>query len=361
MLLTVTVACKQTYLPPIVKNPPVDLVVEGFINNGPDSTWFNLTNTYQLGSDSNAAPVLGATVSVQGNDNTSYTLNQTCNTGLYTAHLPPLNPNSLYRLHITTTGGIQYASDYVPVMTDPPIDSVNFIRSNNGVNIYVNTHDPTGKARYYRWEYQETWQFTAGFEAGFKWMNDSLYNYDPDTTYTCWKTDINTNIILGTSTALASDIISAQPIVSIPLNAQQLSILYSIYVRQYAVTVEAFNWWSIMQNNTEDIGSIFGVQPTIDQGNLHCLSDSSQQVIGYVSAGTIQTQRVFITVLQVWPWDYLSGCNLKVVSQSNLTYYQSIGYLLVDYAPNNSGFLVSLKTCVDCTLNGSNKKPPFWP
>jgi len=285
-------ACKQAYLPPVVKNPPTYLVVEGFINNGPDSTWFNLTNTYQLNGDSNAAPVLGATVTVQGNDNTSYTLGQTGNTGLYTAHMPPLNPNTLYRLHITTTGGTQYASDYVPLMTDPPIDS--------------------------------------------------------------------TNIILGTSTALKSDVIFETPLVFIPLNAQQLNILYSIYVRQYAITEAAFSWWSVLQNNTEDIGSIFGVQPTIDQGNLHCLSDSSQQAIGYVSAGTLQTQRIFISNQQVYPWNYQPPCGITHLPPDSIDLYYTFGYLIVGYGPG-SLLNVSYKTCVDCTLTGTNKKPYFWP
>jgi hypothetical protein len=355
-----TLACKQIYLPPVVKNPPNYLVIEGFINNGPDSTWFNLTSTYQLSGDSNAAPVLGATVTVQGNDNTSYPLGQTGNTGLYTAHLPPLNPNTLYRLHVTTTGGTQYASDYVPVMTDPPIDSVNFVRADDGAHIYVNTHDPSGNARYYRWEYQETWVFNAAYEAGYKWVDDSMQRYFPDTTYTCWKTDNNTNIILGTSTGLTSDVISGTPLVFIPLNTQQLNILYSIYVRQYAITEAAFSWWSVLQNNTEDIGSIFGVQPTIDQGNLHCLSDSSQQVIGYVSAGTLQTQRTFISNQQVYPWYYQPPCSITHLPPDSIDLYYTFGYLIVGYGPG-SLLNVSYKTCVDCTLTGSNKKPYFWP
>jgi hypothetical protein len=358
-LLAATAACKQTYLPPIIKNPPTWLVVEGFINNGPDSTWFNLTHTYQLNGDSTAGtPELGAIVTIQGNDNTSYTLYETANTGLYTAHLPALNPNTRYRLYISTTSGNRYASDFVPLVSDPPIDSINLIHSSAGAMIYTNTHDPSNSTHDFRWEYQETWEFTT-YQATLKWTNNTLVNYGPDTTYICWKADDNTNIILATSTRLAEDVIYEEPLVSIPQDAEKLGIEYSINVLQYSLTDSAFNWWSIMQNNTENIGSIFGVQPITDQGNLHCLTDTSQQVVGYVSAGTLRTQRVFFTNAQVQPWYYQPPCNIKKVDSSGVDNWFEMGYLPVALA-NNGTYAIAYADCVDCTLTGSNKKPYFW-
>src|SRR5258708_6088910 len=149
LLVAAAVSCKQQYDPPAVANPPVFLVVEGSINSGPDSTYFTLSHTYRLADTSTTTPELGATVTVEGNDNSAYTLPQTDNNGNYGAALPVLNPNTRYHLHIITSGNKQYASDYVPVVANPPIDSVNFLQDNAGVNIYVNTHDPSGKAQYF--------------------------------------------------------------------------------------------------------------------------------------------------------------------------------------------------------------------
>src|SRR5579871_2791248 len=122
--------CKQTYLPPAIANPPNYLVVEGFIeNNGTDSTNFTLSRTVRL--DSNAyTPEAGATVTLEGSDNSSYPLHET-STGKYGNFLGPLNTNATWRLHITTTSGKQYASDYVPLVYDPPIDSINWARTDN--------------------------------------------------------------------------------------------------------------------------------------------------------------------------------------------------------------------------------------
>src|ERR1700742_5023839 len=100
--LLTTIGCKQTYLPPIVKKPPVNLVVEGFINNGPDSTYFNISTTYLLSDSTASTPITGATVTVEGADNSSYPLSGIGN-GIYGTALPTLNTNTTYRLHISTS------------------------------------------------------------------------------------------------------------------------------------------------------------------------------------------------------------------------------------------------------------------
>ena len=360
-LLATTLRCKQVYLPPVVKTPPVDLVVEGFINNGPDSTYFDLSTTYLLSDSTASTPVLGAEVTVEGSDKSSYPMGE-IGSGIYGAALPPLNPTATYRLHIITRANKQYASDFVPAIPNPPIDSINFARTNDGVWIYANTHDPTNAAQYFRWSYTETWKFISPFFASLQYINDSVENYAPNTISTCWHTDISTRVILATSTQLSRDVIYETPIVNIPLNSQQISIKYSILVKQYALTAAAYQWWSIMQNNTENIGAIFGVQPSVDQGNIHCLTDSTEQVIGYVSAGTTQSKRIFITEDQVFPWDFISPCLLDSCPTDQMGAYYHTGFLPIDWAcQNHSCLYIGWKTCVDCTLTGTNVNPPFWP
>ncbi len=360
LILATSQSCKQTYLPPIIKNPPTNLVVEGFINSGPDSTYFDLSTTYLLSDSTATTPILGATVIVEGNDNTSYPLSEIGN-GVYGTALPTLNTSTGYRLHIATTANKQYASDFVNPIPDPPIDSVNWIRSNNGVQIYANTHDPTNTTQYFRYDYQETWKFNSAFFAVLQYLNDTVQDYAPNKISTCWHTDASTRVILATSTQLSKDVINEAPIVNIPLNTQQISIKYSILVKQYAITKAAYNWWSIMQNNTENIGSIFGVQPAVDQGNIHCLTDTTEQVVGYVSAGTIRSQRIFITADQVFPWDFISPCLLDSIPTNQMGAYYTTGFRPVQWENQSHGALyIGWKTCVDCTLTGTNIQPPFW-
>ena len=44
-------------------------------------------------------------------------------------------------------------------------------------------------------------------------------------------------------------------------------------------------------------------------GNIHCLTDPNEAVIGYVEITQEQTQRIFIFNSQVSGWNYNPGCS----------------------------------------------------
>jgi hypothetical protein len=357
----VFVGCKQSYAPPAVSSPNTYLVVEGFINHGPDSTYFSLTHTFNLSDTSRVTPELNARVTVDGNDNSSFTLGENGN-GSYGGTLSGLNNSVLYRLHILTTGGKEYASDFVPLKPSPPIDSVSWTLQPAGVQIDVNTHDPQNATRYYRWDYQETWEIHSAFFAVLQYTNGVVSLLQPNTIYQCWQMDQSTQVFLGSSAQLAQDVIYQSPLVLVPRGSPQISVLYSIQVRQYALTADAYAWWQTLQKNTEQLGTLFGVQPTANMGNIHNVADSTEQVIGYVSGGTLQKQRIFITDQQVFPWNIKSDCLSMLIPPDSLDYWYHNAHLLID-AQMTPGLMydVAPSFCVDCTLTGSNQRPSFWP
>lgn len=357
-------ACKQTYAPPVIADPPTYLVVEGFIeNNSTDSTVFTLSYTVKIDS-STFTPALGATVMVEGSDNSSYPLGEVGN-GKYGAFLGALNSNVTYRVHIFTSSGKAYASDYVSLVYNPPIDSVNWVRQNSppfqGIQIYVNTHDPQNNTHYYSWKYQECWEFHSSFESNYEYVPGvGVEAVFPINDFVCWKYNNSTDILLGNSSQLSNDVIYEAPITVVPFDSQQISVRYSILVTQYALTKDAFEWWQILQKNTEQIGSIFGVQPSANPGNIHCLTDTSEQVLGYVYGGNSRSQRIFITNAQVQPWNYTTDCVEMIGYNLDLNYLWDNGYLPW-YIQQGSGTVhYAFKQCIDCRLTGTNVPPSFW-
>jgi hypothetical protein len=363
LVLAVATGCKQTYLPPVIANPPNYLVVEGFIeNNGTDTTVFMLSRTVKLDS-AVLSPESGAKVTVEGSDNSSFILKETTR-GVYSALLSSLANNISYRLHITTSSGKQYASDYVALVYNPPIDSINWVRKDNavipGIQVYANTHDPQNNTRYFRWDYQETWEYHSAFYASSYYVPGvGIKSYYPNTIYTCWRGDHSTSILLATSEQLSQAVIYEAPLVDIPLNSQQISIRYSILVKQYPLSKDAFSWWQILSKNTEQIGSIFGVQPSTNRGNLHCLTDTSESVIGYVSGGNSRSQRIFITNAQASPWNYESDC-VDIADSVNIESYLAAGYWPWEQQLSPAITHFAEPECVDCTRTGTNIKPSFW-
>lgn len=362
ILITVATGCRQTYTPPVIAHPPSYLVVEGFIeNNSEDTTFFSLSRTTVLGDTSAFLPERGAGVTIEDSTGNTWSLSE-IRPGIYGYPPFPFNTNTKYRLHIVTGGRDEYASDYVPLVSNPPIDSISWKRSDDplhlGVTLFANTHDPQNNTHYYRWSCNETWQYHVKFFATWTYINNAPAPFI-DTFYICWRSDNSPNVALASSTQLAQDVIYQAPILLIPLNSQKLQMRYSVLVRQYALTKEAFNWWQILQKNTENIGSIFGVQPSANTGNIHCLNDTSQQVIGFIAGGNTQKQRIFISNDQVQPWTYDDDCFDTLVSAGKIQQFLNSGFLLFR-VEGPSSFRISHNYCVNCTLTGTNKQPSFW-
>jgi hypothetical protein len=367
ILVILSAACKEAYEPPVISTDHAYLVVEGFINNGPDSTLITLSHTYKLNDSSQETFELGATVTVEGNDQSIYHLNEAGN-GNYAAPGLALNPAAQYQLHIVTTAGNDYRSDFVPLTTSPPIDSVNWIDGSDGLQLFVNTHDPANASHYYRWSYAETWEFHSIYFSTIRYDNGTLQVRDPEDIYYCWLTDYSSNVLLGSSTKLATDEIFEAPLLVVPQDSWHIGVEYSLLVKQYVLTADAYNFWLNMQRNTEQLGSIFSPQPSELKGNVHSTTDPTEEVIGYVSAGTLSQQRIFITPVQIPNWNtetYPNACTLHNTSldaDSLIFFFQFGGNTPIELAPPGRppGVEFSIAPCVDCTTMGTNVKPVFW-
>jgi hypothetical protein len=368
VLLFIFIGCKEAYVPPVHSSNKSFLVVEGFINNGQDSTYISLTHTFSLNDTGSVTPELHAQLTVEGKDNSSYPLKEWGN-GKYGVTSLALNNSLQYRLHIRTTAGKEYVSDYLDLKASPPIDSVSWKRTGEGLQIYANTHDPQNASHYYRWDYQETWEFHSVYYTYLQWVNDQIQPLSPDPYYTCWKYASSTTVLLSSSTKLATDEIYQSPIELIPSNSWLISVRFSILVKQYVLTADAYNYWSDLQKNTEQIGSIFSPQPFADKGNIHNVADTSEQVVGFLSAGTLQKQRIFITPGQIPDWrpGTYEDCNeTNVTRLDSLFYYLHAGNNLpIDQVetPSGSGkyqWNIAATSCINCTLIGTLAKPSYW-
>lgn len=365
LMATLEWQCVDKYNSPYQSPVTGYLVVEGYITgNGP--TQFQLSRTIPLPGDSSIPMESGAKVQVEGSDNSIYPLTEQ-NVGVYSIDTLPLNTTTKYRLRISTTDGQQYLSGYTPYQPTPPIDSISWVYNSSGVTIYANTHGTAGATGYYQWTYNETWEYNS--------PNGTSYIYDAATNSivsrtpaqlvsTCWESDSSTGIIVASTAKLAQNIIYEQPVQTIAAGSIQLSDLYSILVRQYVLTDSAYIFLTQMQQNTESLGSIFDAQPSQLTGNIQCLTTPSEPVIGWVSAGTLQQQRIFISRSQVPGWPYFASCPFPTKQVPTDSFPQYFGtFVWVPLAPAINGYAPGDQAiCVDCTLQGgTTTEPSFWP
>jgi hypothetical protein len=372
------ITCKKPFTLVLHQSDRRYLVIEGIISEN-DSTFIRLSRTKKVDTLRTVFAETNAQVTIENNADASYSLTEIRN-GTYAIGPLNLDVSHRYRLRIKTSDGKEYLSDFVPIKNAPPIDSIGFIGQSSGVKIYVNAHDDTKSTRYYRWDFNETWQFHSEYPSGYYSNGDSIKARTVDQqVYTCFGTDSSTSVLIASTTKLNKDIVSQAPITFVSASSEKVETKYSILVKQYALTSEAYEFWNTLQKNTERLGSIFDVLPSETQSNYHCISSPDELVVGYLSAGNISEKRIFITASQLpnYATQYPYGCQLDTAwlnPPRTGSYLESIliplssPYGIVNalylQPPNPFGlptsYNFSTKECVDCTLRGRRNPPPYW-
>jgi hypothetical protein len=380
LLVLLTCSCRQKYLPPVITTNSNYLVVEGIINSSSiDSTFIKLSRTVPLNNITSTKAESGAQLSIETDaGTTTYPLKELTTAGTYAAAPLNLNKTGKYRLRIITTDRKTYLSDFVPVKESPVIDSLGYSLPANGLQVYVNTHDATNNTRYYRYEYIETWQFTSAYSSAYIVQGtDFVPRAQSQRVDVCWGNNASSDVVLASTANLTQDILFQAPITIVPAASEKLGIEYSILVKQYALTQDAFNFWQNLKKNTEQLGSIFDAQPSTVNGNIHNITNSAEPVFGYISAGTVQQKRIFVHSTSLpasWGSDrsVYSKCLADTVypdptfhmySYANYFYGKNPSWLPIEPIYEKGyliGYTGSSRFCTDCTLRGTNKQPAFW-
>ena len=368
--------CRERYEPAIKPQETNLLVVQGFINSR-GQTQINLSRTTLL-SDSGIAVETGSVVVIEGDDNSVYPLVES-GAGTYLSQFNTLNSNTNYRLNIRSSNGKTYLSDWRKEIKTPLIDSITFTRPGNGIEIYVNAKDPENNTRYYRWNVDEDWEIRSEYRTNATYhlkYTTAPPTFEPeyffpdtrdfnDSLYYCWGSRKSSKIIIGNTAKLQEDRIYF-PLVKYSQGAVELSVLYSILVKQYALSKEGYEFYDKMKKNSENLGTTFDPQPSELKGNIHCLEDEREAVIGFTEVTTVEERREFISNQQLPEWNYNSGCQGEIVvplrNDTLLSAIHYAGRLPTSYNPGPLGAVIAAdKECVDCRLRGTNIKPAFWP
>lgn len=356
-------------MPDVISSPQSYLVVDGFLNSN-GVTQIKLSRTYGLSGGTTAPKETGATLYIEEETGTRYGLRESnAIPGTYLSSTLVLNPAVRHRLYLTTAAGRAYASDYVVVKTTPPIDSVTFQPAADELKIQVNTHDDRSASQYYRWEYEETWETRPLLtpELEYNKITDRLV---PITAYfpiACWSSEKSANVNLSKTTSLNEDVVSNYVLRTLPGIADRLYVKYSILVQQYALTREEYQYWELLRKNTESIGTLFDPLPSQLSGNLHCLNDDNELVIGYLGAHSMTEKRIFIQRAQLpAEWRIQSGYDdcipPNILLNTSIRSLNSIfgNYTIIPLYQVPGGYAIASKNCVDCRLRGTDVRPSFW-
>jgi hypothetical protein len=362
------------------------LVVEALINID-GNTDIILSRTSPL-SKSWIIPEEAASVTIEGEDNSIYSFAEG-DSGHYTTPALPLSADRKYRMRIITSDSKEYLSDFRHPLRTQEVDSVTYRQENDLVSFYAHSAEDTAATYYFKYEWEETWQFNSSFRTQLQYelrvaagdTQVSVVYFDPvnhsvkESIYACWQSRESTTIDLGTTESLTESKIFL-PVRTLRRDSWELSFLYSILVRQYALSADGYDFYRRMKKNTESLGSIFDAQPSDISGNIKCVTDPDEVVVGFVEFTSAKEKRIFVRSEDL-PGDvYDPGCTIYKGVGAKYPYpfanepevlkyvYDSLDLLPVNLRepiPGEIYFIMEAARCVDCTLNGSNVKPTFWP
>ena len=364
VLVSVVASCKKPYIPDVSETVNTILVVEGTIAVGINAeNHFLLSRLRPLKDTTVNDPEPGAQVAIESQTGQSWTLPEN-QLGSYTSSIS-LPSNTRYRLKVRTQNGSQYETEYLDVKRTPPIDSLTWVQPQD-VEIFAHTHDPSNSTKYYRWDYTETWEYHAYYDSNLDFVNGQVIFIPPSQwTYACYSSETSGSIIINNTTALSEDRISYQPILTLANPSPKASFKYSILVRQYGLSEDAYQFWNILRKNTELTGTLFDPQPSQLPGNIRSVSNPTERVIGFISASAVTEKRIFIrnAELSGWPVMPAEDSVCKVINAEP----NSVQFLTQDttYGPafyvTGGGLRLAKKPCMDCRRRGGSlTRPPYW-
>ncbi|WP_180754427.1 DUF4249 domain-containing protein [Hymenobacter sp. DG01] len=378
--LALLAGCIEPFAPDVVQASANYLVVDGSINSQGVSN-IRLSRTQSLNQGGPPPPETQARIYIEEEGGQRYALAEGL-AGTYTSAALALRPGTRVRLHLTTADQKEYVSEFAAARSTPPIDSVSWQAGSSGVQLYVNAHDDSRQSRYYRWSYEETWEFTSAANSVLEYQNGRLVDRKED-IYHCWASETSTTIKLGTTARLSQDVVSRQPLTLLPPTSGKLRFKYSILVKQYALTAEEYTYWELLRKNTEDIGTLFDPLPSELTGNIRCLTDAGEKVLGFVGVQSVTEKRLFITPEQLpgdwrfrtgyegcYPLDTIPQFTTTPTSGPQPSPEQVIDFFRTGIAiPVNvlykrgnptPYYLYETVECIDCRRRGTNVRPRFW-
>jgi hypothetical protein len=367
------VSCIRSYEPDILTEDEKKYVISGYVTDEQGLQTVNITITSPI-HDPKYIPAQGCLVNIIDEHGNSFPM-QDNGDGNYTNSLDLafLKTGTAYKLEVTTPEGDFITSDFDTLPHGPPVDSVYYVRDEklynpaappvSGIQFYVDLKAAPTDSRYFKWDVIETWEYHAVYP--LEWYYNGVVNHVSPPDYSrmiCWRTLKIPDIYTLTTENLTENSYAQFPLHFVNNLTTKLAYGYSLLVRQFALSQEAFVYFENLNINSNPEGGLYNKQPLAIQGNFHNITHPDKDVLGFFAATASRSKRIFVYPIPDLPLMYDSLCDptplrngLKVIKPKDYPAY---------LYGNSEGWspIWMENECVDCTtLGGTIIKPSFWP
>lgn len=366
-------SCKEKYWPELDKYEDI-LVVDGMITNEPGPYTIKLSLSAPLDS-AVIFPFPNCQLVISDNIGNTENLTET-EPGVYMT-----SPDGIqgivgrkYKLQIVTPEGNNYESALEELRAPIGIDSVygvieyrqdeKFAYDLAGYQFYLDTEMAEQDTNYFLWRAEATFHYQSDFT--IRWYYDGTLNWfhGPDSLYNCWKSYKIARIFTGSTQSLNIPKIDKYALHYVNTETRQLSIKYSLFVRQFTISETAYEFWNGIEEQNSEQGSLYATQPFQISGNVYNVENTAEPVIGYFMVAGIAEKRIFMErPPNNIPFHY-KVCELDngdFHSYGQLSMADPVFYPIYAIETPGGRRAVPSQECVDCQLKGGTiAKPDFW-
>lgn len=325
-------------------------------------------------------PETGADVRITDDNGNEYIFNEVSPGKYESAQVFGAQNNRNYQLHISTSEG-QYESDVTALQESTGIDNLYARRTtfngDDGVALQVDNYNPPDAARFYRYKYEETYKIISRFSSDSDLIYDNGFIEVPKTKEetTCYNTVASNDIILAGTTSLQENNLEGFMVRFIETGNPISSRRYSILVKQFALSPEAFAYYETLKKLSGSDNVFSQNQPGFVAGNVYNLNDPEEKVVGMFNVSSVSSKRIYFNYSDFYgPQDsrphFTDDCDIGTPLitpppvADNLIGLLELGwvkYLGPSLSSEDAGpYRVVNAECVDCTLLGTNEVPDFW-
>ena len=317
IILTILVSsCIDIYEPQIKTNKDF-LVFEGGITDEAGPYKVSITHSHVFNSQQQYDPEINATCEIIDDSGLIESMFELTPGVYYTKDASFTGETGKsYYLHVLTKDGKEFRSKPEKLLPAKPIDSLYVSRKANeyiytdlsgdqstkvddGYEIYLNVNGHSTQGAYYRFDGTTTLQYSVIYTVGI----------NPYLTF-CWQNHrLSTDILILETHSMQQDIYDGFPLSFFTKDTSQFKFLTNRYgsgipyaislvgwvsrIKQYCISEDYYLFLERLRNQLSGQDRIF--DPAIDQvtGNITCISEPLQAVLGYFSVSSVSERSIY--------------------------------------------------------------------
>lgn len=294
-----------------------------------------------------------------------------------------------YNLEIITADGKYFASSQEKIEGINEIDELvvnpqTLINGTNGLGINVISNETNRDAKYYRYEFDETYRIEVPKWSFFRLepLNTTPPNFSVQLVQKtiedriCYNTVSSNEILLFDTTGLSENNVNTE-VQFLPEDDFKIAHRYSILVRQYVQSFEAHTFYTTLKRLSSNQSIFTQVQPGFLAGNIAEVNNPDKRALGYFEVNSVSEKRIFFNYEDFFTNNtpvFVDDCvesapplfddrnpfvsPLIQTLQTGLFSFYQMNANPTDDLPGQ--YLLVRKVCGDCRELGSITRPPFW-